>query len=245
MAERIILSGPEQVIRPMITHLMGIHMLIKNRDVGCWVGHSLEELTRSVPQSLSLTIFFHNNRYPPFIRRKGVRRVGDVRTVRAECKVPFANPASMNWTTIKAACGGADGYNWGNWLATAKMSLPDGEAIKFMHVYGATKAGAKAQLESLATLSRCQILKLDASDQGIAGTQINNKSIKKSSINVFPSYCTLINQKKIAAETEGYGTLSGTYSRAEARINLWPPSEPPDAAEIIRECLRTPSPTNV
>ena len=235
MAERIVLSGPEAVVRPLITQVMAIHTLIRNRDVGCWVGNQVEELTRAAPQSLKVIIIFHHHKYPPF------RRCKDTRQVRTEVKIPHLNPAFANWNTIKAACGGASGYNWGSWLATAKLALPDSENLKFMKLYGGTKSGAIARLEALASLSQCQILKLSATDEGISGSQVNNKSLKKISTDVYPSYFTILNQKKVQADAKGYGTLTGTYSRDEARINLWPDTEPTDAADIIRECLRTPS----
>jgi hypothetical protein len=235
MAERIILSGPEKILRAVIPLTMATHTLIRNRDIGCWVGERLEALTRAAPQPLSLTVFFHNNRVPPFIRKK------DVRHVRAECTIPILKPESADWHIIKAACGGVEGYTWGSWMITAKLCLPDGENIHWMKLYSGTKSGGKAQLESLASLSRCQILKMDASDQGIGGTKAQDKSIQKISTQVFPSYFCLFNQKKVQSDAKGYGSLAGIYSRADARINLWPPTEPPDAAEIIRDCLRMPS----
>jgi len=85
---------------------------------------------------------------------------------------------------------------------------------------------------------------MDASDQGIGGTKAQDESIQKISTQVFPSYFCIFNQKKVQANAKGYGKLTGLYSRADARINLWPPTEPPDAAEIIRELLRVPAATN-
>lgn len=231
MSERIILTGKAAMLKPVITEILALHQLIENRDIGEFVGNTLEDSVRARPQPLKLKILYYNVPSPPWESYKN-----NVGVTRVTCNVPFVSRSKVDWETIKTACGGANGYFWGRFCCTANLSDSNGN-IRKMRVYGGSKSEAEQRLRALFTLTNSTIVTLSNTEEEKEGRRATDKHLYKETKQVYPAYFTIVHQEKIAAESN-LPTLSGNYRRTKFRIPLWTSTKPVDADERIREALR-------
>jgi hypothetical protein len=229
-AERIILKGRSETLKPIITEILALHQLIHDRDIGEFCGYPLDEYVRAKPQRFKLKIVFYSVQSPPW------RSLDNSELVRATYHVPFVQRSKIDWQTIKTACGGATGYMWGRFLCNANVQDDEGN-IRKMQVYGATGAEAEQRLKALLTLTDGQILTLNITEEQREGRRAADKKLYKESTRVYPAHFTIIHQEKIVTESN-IPTLSGNYRRTKFRIPLWTATKPPDADEKILEALR-------
>lgn len=226
MSERIILKGRTEFLKPIITQVLAVHQLLENRDIGEFVGYPLEEFVRAKPQSLNLKILFYSVQTPPWRAEAGKR------LVRATYAIPNVDKAAIEWTRIKIACGGDNGYLWGRWRATA--NLDDGRQ---MQVHGGSEGEAEERLKALQALSNSEILTLSVTEEKKEGRRAADKGLYKETTRIYPAYFTIIHQEKIVKETN-HNFLSGNYKKHKARIPLWVNSKPSNADALVREALR-------
>lgn len=230
MAERIILKGRTEMLKPIITEILAIHQLIRNRDIGEYVGQPINEYARSQPKKLKLKLLFYSVQSPPWRNQDG----SDI--VRATYNVPFVQRSKIDWETIKAACGGTNGYSWGRYRCTATI-VDDFGSLSQMAVYGSSETEAEQRLKALATLSDGSIASLSVTEEKKVGRRATDKLLYKEATKIYPAYFTIVNQEKIVTESN-IATLNGNYFRSKARIPLWTETKPPDADELIQEALR-------
>lgn len=235
MSEDIILSGSEETLKPIIALLVGIRQLIENRDVGDIVAMPLQERVLSEPQTVKLTIFFHPNKEPPFTFPKGGHEL------KPYCNISDIDIRKLTWSNIKTAAGGANGYNWGRFLATANMSNR-----RQIQIYAGSEKEAQERLIALAELSKASILTLSVTEEKKKGRRATNKLMYKETTRVYPIYFCVINNEKILVETERQvrqkgvrGQLAGDFRRKTTKkIPLWTTKEPGNTKELIREALK-------
>lgn len=229
MSERIILKGRAETLKPIITQILALHQLIENRDIGEFCGSTLEETVRGKPQPLKLKILFYSVAAPPWKARQASDKF-----VRATYHVPFVQRSKIDWETIKTAAGGADGYLWGHYRATAGI-LHDG-ALGQMQIHGSTKSEAEQRLKALATLSEGKIVSISTTEEQKEGEALVNPDLYKETTRVYPAYFTIVHSEKVISE--GRSTVRGRYKKDKFRIPLWTETKPSDANELIREALR-------
>ncbi|WP_375470254.1 hypothetical protein [uncultured Nostoc sp.] len=233
--ESIILSGTEETLKPIISLLIGIHQLIKNRDIGDIVGMPLLDKVLAEPQTVKVTVFFHPKKEPPFTFPKGGKRLTPY------CNIPDIDVRKLSWKNIKEAAGSANGYNWGRFLATANLSNR-----RQMQIYAGSEKEAQERITELASLSKAKILTLSVTEEKKTGRRATNKLLYKDTTRIYPNYFTVINNEKILVEAEREvrtkgvrGQLAGDFKRKTTKkIPLWTTQEPPDTKALIKEALR-------
>lgn len=227
MPERIVLKGSSALLKPLITEILAFHQIIRDKDIGEFVGQTMPEHVRAAPQALKLKVLFYSVESPPWRA---------VNLVKATYNVPFINRAKMDWTSIKNACGGANGYEWGRFRCTANISDSNGN-IRQMQVYGGSESEAETRLRALMVLSEGQIITLTPAEEKKVGKRATDKQMYKETTRIYPAYATIVHSEKIITESHN-ATLNGNYYRSRGRVPLWTATEPPDAAETFREALR-------
>lgn len=231
MSERIILSGKAAMLKPVITEILALHQLIENRNIGEFVGSTLEEHVRPRPQPLKIKILFYNVPSPPFESSRN-----NINVTRVTCNVPFVSRSKIDWETIKTACGGANGYYWGRFRCTATLADDQGN-IRQMQVHGGSKSEAEQRLRTLQLLSDSTIVTLSNTEEEKVGRRATDKHLYKETTQVYPAYFTIIHQEKVVTESN-LPTLTGNYRRSKFRIPLWTSTKQSDVDEKIREALR-------
>ncbi len=230
VAERIILKGRSETLKPIITQILAIYQLIENRDIGEFCGSPLDEAVKSKPQALKIKLLYYSVPAPPWKPPTPTTRF-----IRGNYHVPFISRSKVDWSLIKAAAGGDNGYMWGHWRATANIEK-DG-ALAQMQIHGSSKSEAVQRLKALAALSEGRIASLGCTEEEKEGDRLTNPSLYKEMTRVYPAYFTIIHQEKVFTESSR-STLRGKYKQTKFRIPLWTDTKPKDADEIIREALR-------
>jgi hypothetical protein len=227
-SEKIILAGNENLIKSNLPATLVYYQLVENRDVGQIIGEPVREYLRKSPLSLSLKIQFRGASTPPW--------TSDGRqSLRTQVHISDIDRSKLDWGAIKIACGGANGYLWGRFRATAKLSNNSQ-----MSIYAGSAAEAEDRLMALIVLSNAEVLTLNVSEEKKEGRRRTSPALYKQSQRVYPAYATVLNQQKILNEEGAITTLSGAYKRKRDRLELWTPTKPPDWEERIAELLRTP-----
>jgi hypothetical protein len=235
--EKIVVAVDRANWKPVIANAMVNRQLIKDRDIGDIIGMPAEDVLKAryikgQPLTLKLTVIFYSVKEPPF--RKQNRNY----FVRAIYNIPDVRREVLDWSIIKTACGGGNGYLWGRFRATS--SLDNGRK---MAVYGSSEEAAYNMLKQLARLSTAKITTMTVSEEKKEGLRDENLTLYKQTTRVYPGYFCLVNEKKIVGESllenSVTGTLVGNFKRKTTpKIPLWVTAEPKSAKNLIIETLK-------
>lgn len=210
--ERIILAGPEELLKPQIVSTLASHSLIANRDVGQIIGYDQSESVKAKPQLRRIVIKLHNHPEPPF-HRTGFRNQS------ATIKIPDVPRSKMDWAKIRAVLGDEKGYEWGRFIATG--NLDNGRQIQ---VYAGSKTEAERRLKIVATLSDAEIQTINYSELAKEGKRLEQPKLQKESCMIYPSYVTIFEKKR---STDGRTSQGGvTYEEVSVRLDLWGSQKP-------------------
>lgn len=211
--ERVVLHGPQQLVKQSIMTALATHQLVHNRDVGQIVGQPAEDWLRAGMQRRKLTIVFKSKEKPPWTAAAGQPAVREVSYTIPEPDL------GLTWQKLKTA---AKHYTWGKFRATA--NLDNGRQ---MAVHGATVLEAEHKLKDLIALGTGELLTLSTTEE-----KDRHPSLRKGAIEMYPAYATLLIRRS-TAELTGTNDLSGNNYREETRrIELWPDSEPDNTPSL-------------
>lgn len=227
--QRIILAGPQEVLKPVIVQTLTNYQMMESKDIGTFVGSPVDDYLRGKPRSISLQVQFFSVKTPPWSKR-----LGDERLVSASYSIPDINPSKLDWERIKLACSGVNGYMYGRFRATG--ILDNGRQ---MAVYGQTGDEAEDLLKALLTLGKGNLLKkptiTEDRTEDITGTYL------KKPVRVYPAYFTVLNQYRVPGAVGSGIPINGKrYIRKDERIDLWTSQKPINFEEIIIELLKKP-----
>ena len=230
--ERIVIAGPEQVVKTTLTNTMAQYQLIENRDVGMITGETLRENLLRVKPPLTLLLQWAFYETPPFFRGARKRLL--------QCSIPGIKRSVLDWSTIKLAMGGANGYNWGRFKASARLVTDSDQRATPVILYAGSASEAEERLKALLTLSDYQIASFSVTEELKEGRKAQGRALYKDIARIYPAYMTLCNAQKVINETEGRTTLTGTYKSKRNRIEMFRDVKPYDFDEVIQEILSTP-----
>lgn len=229
--ERIILSGTEDEVRTQAMTIMNTHTLIRDRDVGMWVGEPLRHDARQKVGGILLRIQLFNWPTPPFFRSNELLQ-------RVTITIPGVKRSKLDWQTIKDAVGGNTGYLWGRWLATANLVDENDRFAGKLKIWGGSEAEAERRINRCLELSEYEMRTLSIKEERREGIRRANRQQYKASTRVYPAYCIIINSQKVLREDLGEETIQGTYRRSQDKILLWVEEKPDDFEETIQRLLR-------
>jgi hypothetical protein len=222
--EKIILYGGGGNIKQQVIQTLSAYQLVEHRDVGQIIGEPVRQHLKKNPMTISLRIMMRGKAQPPFINADGTQ------SKRVQITVPNVSKAKIDWQTIKFACGGTNGYNWGRFLAKARLS--DGNVIQ---AYGATADQASDRVKALLALTDSELLTLNVTEIQNEGKRKLKDSLRLKTERIYPAWMTILNQYKILNEDEGIATPTGTYKRRRTLIPLWTDTKPDDFQEIVNQ----------
>ncbi|QSJ17687.1 hypothetical protein JYQ62_02070 [Nostoc sp. UHCC 0702] len=239
MSDDIILSGNEETLKPIITALIALKQMLDGKDIGQFIGQPIEEAVRASPHTTRLIITFYSVQNPPWKSISSEKRL-----IRATYKVPDVDKRKMTWQTIKAACGGDNGYMWGRFLTT--IGLSNGRQIQ---AYGATEPDAEERAKALLSLSKADLVSCSTTEQKKEGRRAADQFLYKEPTRIYPAYFNIINSQRIVKESlkllekkgnqKRKSTLSGDFIEyGSGKVDLWKSNAPPDAKTMIQRALR-------
>lgn len=225
--EKIILSGPEELIKTQLPQTLATHQLLDNRDVGQIVGQPADDEARGAELTLRLKIILYNSPAPPW---RG-RRVD--RPTQVTITIPDVRRTALDWEKIRYACGGQNGYLWGRFKAVAWLTNR-----RSLTVYGASASEAEQRLKLFAALSEAQIKTINITEETKEGDRLLNPGLYKEVTRVYPAYCFVMNRELVLAGDKGRPVGKQRYRDKRYRLNLWQSTKPYDWEEKIAEVLR-------
>jgi hypothetical protein len=210
--EPIVLSGPQELIKPAVQTALVQSRLIHNRDVGQILAQPYLEAVRATPQLRRLTIRFYSKPKPPWREKSGVK------CKQCDYTIPDVKPG-LTWEQVKRA---ASKFTWGKHKAIAQLNNQ-----RQMVVYGNTPAEAERKLKELLTLSTAEILRLIISEE-----EITPLKLKKEPREMYPAYASLLFRRQ-STDAHGRTMLDGkTLDEKAITITLWPQQEPKNTKRL-------------
>ncbi len=176
-ANKIILQGKEEELKPVITSVLAQLSIMSRYDLGYFVGYPVPEYVRVTNQDLKLMVRFESNKTPPW--RANALDYSPHPTY----SIPNVDKTKVNWQIIKQLMGGKNGYHWGPWRANALF-----ESKARMYVFGRSQKEAESMLKTLASLSLEPIKHLSVSEW-----KYPSGSPSKFPRQVYPAFFTIIN----------------------------------------------------
>lgn len=225
--EKIILAGPETLLKAQVLTAIATHQMVEGRDVGQLVGVPVAEYVRSDPLTLRLNIELYSKRTPPY----GYGRSADV--VRASFSIPNVSRTKVDWERIKQVCGGNNGYMWGRFWACA--NLKSGRKIK---IYAATADEAHDRVLAALQLTEDEVNTINFGEEPREGARRTNPRLYKESTRVYPAYCTVLNRELQQRIDVGRPTTGGNYIDRKYRFDLWLDRKPDEFEESLRDLFR-------
>ena len=224
--ETIVLGGKTEFLKPALTNVMSNYGMVQNRDIGQIVGTRLYPSIKKPIRGITARIVFSSNEF------ENNWSQGEVI---ADYIIPNVERSKLDWITIKRACGGNNGYRWGNWKAT--LNTAEGNQIA---VYGGSESDAAQRAEAFLELSDDHLYTLNVTketDKGERAFKSADNSIFKRPTQIYPIWVTIINYVKVFEQNAGRRKRTGRFRERQFRLPLWTDTKPPEWDEIIQDIL--------
>lgn len=207
--ERIVLSGPEAVMRPTVVNVLATHQMLGNRDVGVLInGTPVDDYVRPGTQERRLMIEFKEKQQPPWVMPDGKRARRRQITV-------FAIKRGLTWEEVKLA---AKQYTSGQRLVTAQ--LDNGHQ---MQCYANTENEGLQKIKELLKLSTAEILPNGVRDSGYVDPTARRREL---SYLVYPSKAVLVWKKRSQDSDDREDIAGNLWTEQRIEFDLWPENEP-------------------
>lgn len=208
--ERIILSGSEAILRPVIVQTLATHQMLANRDVGVLInGTPTDEYITPGVQERRLMIEFREKTAPPWKMPNGKR------ARYRQITIPDIK-RGLTWEEVKFA---AKQYTSGQRLVTARLN--NGRQVQ---CYASTENEGIQKIKELLVLSTAEILPNGVRDSGYTNPTPRRRELPYL---VYPSKAVLVWRKR-AADLEGREDIAGNiWEEQRIEFDLWPDREPP------------------
>ena len=226
--EVLILAGKTEMLKPAITGTITTYEQVKNRDLGQFVGTKVFPTIKKPVPGIAVKVIFSSNKFEMNWSQ------GEII---ADYTIPNFDRKRLKWLDIKTACGGENGYLWGNYRAT--LNTEEGNQIA---VYGGTEQSAVSRAEAFLSLSNDHLYTMNVTretDKGARSIAPNENSLVKNSGKIYPIFCYIINYEKTYKENIGRKKREGNYRTRKYRLPLWTTEEPPEWDDIVTEITAT------
>lgn len=225
--EKLTFSAPMSRLKDEIeTAVYGTYPLVRNRDVGLLMGMPLDEYVKAQPQTLRLIVDLYSVKAPPFYKK-----TNDF--VRATVSISNVRRSALNWTTIKRAFGGSNGYMWGRYRANAQFK--SGRRLTY---FVASESEAKSLLEGFLNLTDDELTTLNITEEQKVGERLKKPKLVKNPTRIYPAFFTVINREELLDPDKGrVNTRQKNYRDNQAKIPLWVDEEPEGTKETIQRVL--------
>jgi hypothetical protein len=207
--ERIILSGPEAVLRPTIVNTLATHQMLGNRDVGVLInGTPVDDTVTPGTQERTLRVEFREKTAPPWVMPDGKKARKRQITV-------FNIKRGLSWEEVKFA---AKQYTSGQRLVNAR--LDNGHQ---MQCYASTEDEGLQKIKELLKLSTAELLPNGVRDSGYVDPTARRRELPYL---VYPAKAVLV-WKKRSPNLDGREDAAGRlWTEQRIEFDLWPETEP-------------------
>lgn len=228
-SESFVMAGPLELLKEAIpTEIQKRHYLA-DKDLGLWTdSDDRQALLSGDPFTLYGWVIFRSE-----------DGLGPGR--RPKYQMPAFDRAKVNdYERIRAACGGANGYLWGRFVAQATTSVNHP-----MYCRGATADEAKDRLIALTELCELDLLTINVTEELKILRRAGNPSLQKDPKRVLPYRLVLVNRKYFTEpRPNAKASRFGYYDEVEEVFDISGPTKPADWDARMAEVLLGPTASN-
>ncbi len=218
--------GNDLLVRQSILMYCAFLDMIHDRDIGTFCGDTNDNLLRTKNFGLSLKILFSEHSTPPFYRDAQIGRYN----------IPSIDRSKLDWLVIKNACGGANGFMYGNYRYTLNCRDKHDGSLHQLSCHGNSPQEAEAQVMRFFALTHLEALTDSSTEEKkTLRSQTHSAKVKKA-VRVHPIRCTVMSQaasKKLSARK----TLDGPKKTADYSFPLWTKKAPLDFEAEIKKLM--------
>jgi hypothetical protein len=220
-AEKIIIAGPQELIKPAIVQTLTHHQLLHERNIGNFMGETVESLANREYTNIILRLIYssspHSKQNPTTVTLHNADR------------------AKLDWLEIKTAMGGANGYMWGPRQITATL---DDET--YIRIWADAEGEGLDRVTALSRFVKGTILTVNGLHEMKEGKRKEYDTMYKTPRRQYPYEMLVINPVQILNEENGKATKKGIYKDRQAIIPLWTDTKPDDYDTKIADLFATP-----
>jgi hypothetical protein len=238
--ESYLLMGSPPALMSQVSLIMNLHLMNKTGGGdSAWVGYPLDEYLRAKPRTgITIQVMFTTYKRPPYYQ------IGNRWFSRRYLTIPLVDRSKITYSSIRTACGGAQGQNWGEWTARAYLSLDeDSKGIHQMVCGGSTESTAIRNLEKFLEFTQCKLRKITTHkiDYTKGDALKDPDRARYSSFDVYPAWITVWNTKLVQlddARRDGKKTLSGRMLSKHNKLFTYQEREPANWTSTLRELFK-------
>lgn len=236
--ESYLLFGTPIEIMTQVTFLMNLSIMLKGRDIGVFLGYPVDEYLRLKPRTgITLQFILTTYERPPFYKRSANW------FSRRQVTIPDVDRRKLTYKNFRAACGGAQGQDWGEWSARAYVSLnDDSKGIGQIVAGGTTEQKAYENLDKFLYFTKAALRSrtVNKIDYSTGDRSKDPDKDKYKSFKVYPAWISILNSKLIGldnASKKGKKTISGKLLSKDSKMFIYQQSEPRNFASNLNEVI--------
>lgn len=223
--EKFILAGPQELVKAQLAEEIQQRRYLGDKDLGTMVDPQIKEIMlASSPLELYGVVIFEA------IDKQAPGR-------RPEFRLPALKRSVLDdYEKIRAACGGANGYLWGRWVAKATTSTGHP-----MIVRGGSASIAETRLRALAELCDLEILTVNITEELKSDRRLATPALQADSKQVLPIKLIIYNRQYFTAQVPlSRAAKKGNWTERKWEFDLRGPQKPSDWNERLAYVLRGP-----
>lgn len=248
--ESYMISGTSAMCIMQINQLYNQWLMLKNKEIGQWVGYPIDEDLRRYPRNyLTVQFILTTNKKPPFYLRpkfkkkrqytsttRGIYKPTDDQFEpfrRIKVTVPIVDRTKINYENLRACCGGSQGLVVGYWGATTEIGNNSLKGFTTLEVRGDTFETAIANSQKFLSITSDLVLsnpkpfKLINSENA---DKIDGNYEKLKSYRVYPAKVLITTSTIQASKDNGKGRKirTGVQHARAASVDIWDVNPPAD-----------------
>lgn len=236
--ESYLLFGTPLEIMTQCSFFMNMKMMLGLNQGDYYLGYPVDEYLRLKPRTgLTIQLILTTYKEPPYYKR-GVKWFS-----KRQVTIPWVDRSKLTYESLRNACGGDNGQDWGEWTARAYISMDDESApISQMVAGGSTEDKAKKNLEAYLQFTKATVRGLSANkidySKGDRAKDPNKSRFTK--FEVYPSWVGVLNTKLVNYTDRRIGkqTLSGKQLKKQLKFYLYQKKEPLGWTSDIRDVTK-------
>lgn len=212
------------------------YQIYENRDIGIVTGLDEVAIQSKVKNSeIIITIVWYNKQKPPYSDEAVIKANLGKKIIKREYTIADVSRSKLNWSIIKQAAGGSNGFTTGEICCRAKLNNG-----RQMQCLGASYQEAQKIVEDLVKLSDAEILYPLSFTERKDFSKSKSGMQRRDSVKMYPAHVTVLTQNLMAPNNEkGNKYKAGQYLKRKARIPLYMDKAPSDWEKILANLFKT------
>jgi len=220
---KIILAGPQELLKPAIVNTITNYQLFEERNIGNFMGETISTTANRETRTIMAKLIFSSS----------PTKKQNITTV----TLYNVDKNKLDWADLKAACGGVNGYMWGPWQVNGFM---DDENL--IRIWANSEEEGWDRVQALSKFVSSTLLVVNAYHEMKELKRKEYDTLYKTPRRQYPWEIGIINPQQILNEENGKSNKKGIYKDKDALLPLWTDTKPDDWESTLTDLFATPGP---